>query len=63
MARGGARSGAGRKPRADVAASIVERYTVTPAESLEIHLAIERAQRNHSDVARKLMLAWARRQR
>lgn len=60
---GGRRAGAGRKPVTGVARNLSERYYVTPAESLEIHLAIEIAQRNHSDVARELMLDWARRLR
>lgn len=61
MTRGGARAGAGRKARAEAAASVVERYTVSPAESLQIHLAIETSQRSHAAVARELMLRWARR--
>lgn len=60
---GGARAGAGRKPRAGVAASVVERYAVTPDESHEIHRALKLEQRNHTEVARELMLGWARRQR
>lgn len=60
---GGRRKGAGRPPVTGVTRDQRHYYAVTPAESIAIHAAIEVAQRSHSDVARELMLAWARDQR
>ena len=56
---GGRRKGAGRPPVTGVTRDQRHYYAVTPAESLRIRLAIETAQRSHSDVARELMLTWA----
>lgn len=52
----------GRPPLGDDKRSETLRFRARPDEALEIHLAIERAQRKLSDVARELVLDWARRQ-
>lgn len=50
----------GPKPVAGATRDQRHSYWVSPEESAVIHLAIEVAQRPLSDVARELMLAWAR---
>lgn len=52
----------GPKPVAGATRDQRHSYWVSPAESLEIHRAIEVAQRPLSDVARELVLRWAREQ-
>lgn len=63
MTRGGARPGTGPKPRAGVPSAETLRYRASEAEKAEIVAACEAAGRDHSDVARELLLAWARRRR
>lgn len=58
-----ARLGAGRKPRAGAASDETLRYRCSEAEKAEIIAACRAIGRDHSDVARELLLAWARRQR
>lgn len=53
----------GPRPAGGVKRDRREVYYLTPAEQLEVHLAIEATQRTHSEVAAEQMLGWARRQR
>jgi hypothetical protein len=57
---GGRRPGAGRKPRAGAPADETLRFRCSEAEAAEIQGACAAAARDLSDVARELLLAWAR---
>lgn len=60
MPRGGAREGTGPKPRAGVPSGEVRRFRCSEAEAAEIDAACAAAGRRLSDVARELLLRWAR---
>lgn len=62
-ARGGRRTGAGRKPAAGVARSETIRACVTEAEKAELQDAAGRAGVDLSTVARNLLLEWLARSR
>lgn len=60
-AHGGARPGSGQPPRAGVPSGETRRFRCSEAEAAEIDAACNAAGRRLSDVARELLLAWARR--
>ncbi len=61
MTRGGRRVGAGRKPAAGVRRTVDLHILASEAEAAEIQAACEARGRSLSDVARELLLRWARR--
>lgn len=60
MTRGGLRPGSGPKPRAGVPSRETRRFRCSEAEAAEIDEACAARGRQLSDVARELLLAWAR---
>lgn len=59
--RGGPRPNSGPKPRAGSPSRETLRFRCSEAEAAKIDAALEAAGRDLSDVARELLLAWARR--
>lgn len=60
MTRGGCREGAGRKAEAGTPRSVTLRFLCSEAEAAEIQAACADTDRTLSDVARELLLSWAR---
>lgn len=61
MTHGGSRPGAGRPRTASEPRTVSLHTLVTPAEADLIRAGAERAAETVSDVARRLLLRWARR--
>ncbi len=61
MTRGGSRPGAGRKPAAGTRRTESIHFLASEAEAAEIRAACAERDRDLSDVARELLLRWARR--